>query len=153
MHKVTFSGSGFGASAELFLDGLAQTVASATNTEVVFDVSDLSSSVVAKVDFIAESGRPTDANSLLSAGLTFTPDLYKIESTTGSEGGSIIVLTAPGVGSATDVSTVQLRKTGGIELCSSIEIASYATLLCTMDAKAYSSEEFVLKIDSTSYSC
>lgn len=138
MHRVTFAGTGFGASAEVFFDGLVQTIESVSNTEVVVEVSDLASSTVSTIDFIPAPGRATDANSLLTAGLTFSLDLYKIESTTGSEGGSIIVLTAPGFGTETDASTIKLSKTSGVSLCESIEIPSYATLLCKMAAGSYS---------------
>jgi hypothetical protein len=146
---LTFSGSGFGSSAEVFLDGLAQTVSFASDTQVIAVVSDLATKSVAVIDFIPESGRPYDDTELATDGYSFDYDLYEVTSAHGSTGGGKVVLTAPAVGTSTaDVDILS----SGASFCSSVEVVAYQTVVCTYGATS-GTKSLDLQVASTTYEC
>lgn len=84
-HQMTFTGTGFGSSAELFLDGAEQDACHTVSaTSATCAVTNLSAQSVATVDFIPQSGRPTDSSNVLTAGYSFSADFFEITSTEGS---------------------------------------------------------------------
>eukprot|EP00117_Sycon_ciliatum_P049916 scpid3685/ scgid35315/ len=108
---LTFAGSGFGSEAEVFIDGVEQQIDTVSDTSVVATVTFLKSSTPSSVDFIAETGRtqtPADLLANNAEAFTFAPDLHSIVSSTGSTGGGVITLFAPGVGRDIDISTLNV---------------------------------------------
>ena len=83
--KITFSGSGFGSSAELFLDGLEQEILSVSDTQIVAKVIDLLGTGASSIELYAEKGTPDGYNSVLtSLDLTQFIDLVSIDTIEGS---------------------------------------------------------------------
>ena len=74
------------------------------------------------------SGTPNDPSNLLSAGLSFIPQVWEINPKTASEAGATVLISVAGVGF--DAVNLDI-KAGTDALCSSYKVVSYGKVQCT----------------------
>lgn len=151
--EITLGGTGFGSSAEVYLDGEAQEIVSVSDTAVVVKVTNIVGKTASTIEFYSEFGYPQDNDSLLAA-IDFSDNikLVSVETSEGSVGGSEIVVNVAGIGAFEDGSVEILLKAGSTSVCDSLSVPEYGVIVCKLSG-SYTSQELTLSVDGTSHSC
>ena len=150
-YQIIITGTDFTDAAsdiELFLSGKAQTVLSATSTEVVIQVDTLESGISTNtLDLYFSVGLPNGYTELES-GINFTPKLLSLSANTGSAAGSIITAIVKGVGIKDQVTLYD--EATRTNICASSRVTAYGELECLTIAEeiADSTKLSVMEVDS-----
>lgn len=123
---VVLVGTGFtgdAATVKFEVGGLAQTGTEVTATGAKFRVSDVTSGALASPFLYFPEGLPA-GHSVVAAGATLEPRLTQISPNTGSIGGTEIIATVHGVGTAT--AGLELVDKSGTSICQTLTITAYS---------------------------
>ena len=162
-YSLTFTGSGFKTvsspandetTVDVLIGGIAQTVTSVTDTEVVVQIDSLTGGDSSNtIEFYLAEGVPAGFNvPVFTNGITFQPKLVGLSTNLGSAAGSTIYAYIEGAGTA---DTMMLRDGTGYDLCETATMLSYGLLECVTKPVAY---DTVINVKvqgsaSTSYPC
>ena len=150
-YQIIITGTDFTDAAsdiELFLSGKAQTVLSATSTEVVIQVDTLESGISTNtLDLYFSIGLPNGYTEL-ETGIDFRPKLISLSANTGSSAGSIITAEVKGVGINDKVTLYD--ETTRTNICASSRVTAYGELECLTVAEeiAENTKLSVMEVDS-----
>ncbi len=104
-YVLTVTGTGFGATTtntEVLIDGLKQEMISASNTELKVRIVNMMNSASLNTDIHLPVGHPGGTDTLnYATGITLTPRIHSISTSTGSLGGALIVAQVRGIGNMT----------------------------------------------------
>jgi len=151
--EISFVGTNFGLSAQVYLDGAEQEILSATDELVVAKVTNFNNLSVEKFEFYSATGAPRGFFDKLSA-IDFSSHL-SLRSVTaqGSTGGSKIVAAVVGLGAVTDGEiSIQLLD-GTTEICEDVSVPEFGTVLCTVAPGTFTAAELSLQVNGNTYSC
>lgn len=159
--SIEFSGEGFGTDApQVYLDGLEQEIVSHNDNDVVAKVTNINGMAVSTVLFYPASGAcegghgtsSTDNAGLVLQAIDMSShiDLLSVPSS-GSAGGSTIVLEVAGVGPGAESSLQVLA--GSDEICTEVTVPEYGKVVCAIGAASYSSQALAIKVGDVEYEC
>jgi len=98
-HKITVAGTGFGTgknTAQLKIDGHSQETLTVNDTEAVFKLTKINLLTSTKIALFFGDGSPKTVTGLDT--MTIVPTLTQVTPNVGSSGGSLLSITAPGLG-------------------------------------------------------
>jgi hypothetical protein len=144
--KIKATGTGFTGTKDtvkLVVGGIQQVTDSISETEIVFTITNVTSSVLTNVKLYFDIGLP-EGNELLNANLALSMKPESITPSTGSVGGHLITMVVPGA--VKNTQGLNLVDKDLKELCSSVSIPEYGKLLCWTNAiEVPPASEFSLK--------
>jgi hypothetical protein len=132
--KVKATGSGFTGTTDtvkLVVGGIEQVTDSISESEAIFTITNVTSSVLKDVNLYFPIGLP-EGNSILNAGLALSMKPESFTPTTGSVGGTLLTMVVPGA--IKNTQNLNLVDSESNELCSSVSIPEYGKLLCWTNA-------------------
>jgi hypothetical protein len=115
--QVTITGTGFNgtcAETEFTVYGRKQTCKSLSSTEAVFTIDNLLNTTIGGMKLYFAEGSPTGYKSVLNSTLTITPKFKAVSPNVGAAGGTLLKVSAPGVGPN---SNVTLGFANGTKVC------------------------------------
>lgn len=151
---MTIDGHGFGtdtSAVELYVDGVKQTVLTCTDTQMTFTLGGALDENSNNVQIYLADGYPTGYGAVKS--LSVVPTLVSISPATGSSGGTLLTVTATGVGTnSTGINLV--IASSGVEVCAEVNMTAYGTFTCLTNAmEITSADELQLKTSSGNHAC
>ena len=114
------------------------------------------------MEFTAAGYTPTDDDGvaledsngvIVTAGIALTPKMWSINPKVGTVGGTLITVTVPGVGTATEGLT--LVNPSGNSICQELTITAYGTVQCLTKDEDFGAEALAIsaKLDGVTYEC
>jgi IPT/TIG domain len=151
---LTITGTDFGATTsntEVIIDGVEQTIVSASDTSVVVQIVHLNDIKTSNIQFYLPIGFPAGLDDLtMTTGITVTPKLLSVYPNIGSPAGSVLKLSFIGVGPRTQV---MIHTAGHKEICSDIWIPSYSVVMCRTKPGVVADAALMIWIGTTQYDC
>ena len=134
------------------VDGVTQETVSVSETEALFSITDVQGGAAEDTTVLLyfPIGIP-EGHDAFDAGLALEPRLTAISPNEGSTGGSLITVTAPGVGARS--ATVELVDSAGDSICARLEVVSYSQLQCQTVATAIADGPISIKQGGTTTAC
>ena len=152
-YHVKFTGTGMPTTAvagtQLMIDGVVQTLVSASATETVFSVANTKTSKLSMKLYFPEG--KAIGHSIIDAGLALAPKLVKITPNTGSIGGTAIIASVPGVGSAE--TSVDLLDQSGASICDKVSVIAYGKIECISKRVSIASQLLKVKVGTSTIEC
>jgi hypothetical protein len=130
------------------IDGEAQTTTSATMSEAVFTVTNVTDGDLSNIKVLFASGKPA-GHSVVDAGLSLTPKLVSISPSSGSVGGTLIRANIQGVGTGSTL--IDLLDQSGASMCESVEITAYGSVNCQTRKQEISASGLQVQQGAASY--
>ena len=140
------------AGVEFYVDGISQSVTSATQTDINVTLTGFKNTVSQNVQFYLPTGTPSGATQLTSTGITVTPTVLSMTPSIGSPAGTIITALVKGVGVNT-ANVAFVTATSQTNICSQVTIPSYGVVQCKTNAATMAATTLSVKVGSTSYTC
>lgn len=153
--EVTFSGSGFGTSAQVYFDGVEQEILSQTDSSVVVKVTSFKNLSSGKIEFYAQNGAPKGFFEFLNP-IDFSPYVsfrYIYDNAFGSASGSTINVRVNGLGLVDDEDITLNLLDGTEQICEEVSFVSFNTASCRVKAGAHSATQLLLELNGQVYPC
>jgi hypothetical protein len=151
---VVIAGTGFTGDASTVsfeVGGTAQTGTEVTATQAKFRVSDVTSGTLASPFLYFPVGLPAE-HALVAAGATLEPRLTQISPNVGSVGGTEIIATVHGVGTATE--GLDLIDRNGDSICQTLTITAYSVVKCVTKATDLGEDRAIrVKLGTARWEC
>lgn len=163
MQKATVTGTDFpslSSQISLYINGVEQQTISSSTTTAVFLLNDIKSGDLENFYIYLPDGLPEDTDNFTTQ--TLTPTFYGFLNTEGSAGGGTMIFGGTGIGSETDLSTIDLLfssdsfATPGVPLCEEALVAGTVegTFSCLIGQREItSSDEIRLQVGATIVAC
>lgn len=134
---------------ELYIANTKQTTKSVSSTEAIFTIVDVASSALNSNMLYFPEGIPEN-HTLVQSSFNMTPKYVSVTPNSGSIGGSLLNVTAPGVSKS---STVDILASDGSSICANASVASYGVITCKTNPGEITSQVLSIKVDGVTHAC